>query len=1191
MMNTLRPGSNSGDKQLSHDTRGLRRFVPIGKTNNHGKSWIGAAACIAVVLLLWLGIAPRSLAQVSSGDVLGTVTDTTGAVINNAKITLKNLGTAATRTTTSNDKGEFTFNSVEIGKFTLKVEADGFKSFSIPTFALSTGDRVRYNASLTAGDVTETVEVTSSAAALQTDSSEVSSTVAEKSVADLPLNGRSLEQAIQVQPGLTTATNGNKPEDRRPSFDIAPASGGTVNEMIDGFDNNERGMGYDGVRPSTDSVQEIKVDTSSYSAEFGRASGATVNIITKSGTNEFHGSLYEFIRNDKLDASAWGTTAGSKKPELRLNYYGVSVGGPVRIPGIYNGKDKTFFFVDWEQEKRRAGIASNPVSVPTAYEQETLRNDGILDITDLTSIDNYATVSKANSVLTAEHIDPIMKNYFLLFPAPNRSCSATTAFGCLNYVSTPVEALDVTNLDVRIDHRLNDKNQLFARFEYNPTSVLEPEEFPQITEATIAQGIYSSAAKPFIGIYPGGNGRVFSGPSFTNTYGIQADYVHLFSDKLLMDLKMAYTRINIQSKPFNYGTDAATQVGWSSSLDTGNILPTIGGPYSSWTSVLGSSNSEPIIDVNNSFQYAGSVSYTKNTHDFKFGASIIRRQVNAWTNSMAGGYFLTAGSDNSSAPSAASQLPYTDDRLNFLNGTPYGELRQDNYYKSGFRTWEPSVYVLDNWRFNSKLTLNLGVRYDIYSPFTEAHGHYANFQPSCLSTSSLITDGSSCFIDGSKSSTIGVKTDYSNIQPRVGFAYSIDTKTVLRGAFGMTYFTPDQGQISIGLASPQSVMQNYNPQSAFNYSVMGFPFATDSQAVCGNYDGSGNRTTGCVSNGPVQPSIPTSADISAFASNSQITSVSYKDKNFKNGYAEMGNLAIQRQVGGSTITLAWVGTFGRHLLRASNLTLAAAPGSEWAAANGGSSASKAYTYATQAPYLGTIAHLYNGSMSSYNAGQLIYSHRAWHGLDINANLNWGHTLTNQGSSGDGYSYIPSESSSVEYGGRPQERYAGTLGYEVPFGKNLKGITGIVAKGWKLNAIGYYQSGSTTTVTAASHLAVNGVQAARPNMTGSPDLSHPTTSQWFKTSAFSTPTEYGVYGSERPAQVLTPPARNLDFSINKNFPVFEKLTGEFRAECFNIMNIPNYDVPGTNMGQSATFGMITSVANEARELQFAVKLKF
>jgi Carboxypeptidase regulatory-like domain/TonB dependent receptor-like, beta-barrel len=1106
------------------------------------------AVCVVVLALL---VPAAVRAQVGSADVLGTVTDSTGAVVSAAKVTIRNLGTAAARTTTTDAKGEYIFNTLPNGTYTLTVEAKGFKAYTVADFPLTTDARARYDVSLQTGAVTEKIEVTGQVAALQTDSSTVGSTIADSTVQDLPLNARSFEAAIQIQPGVTAGPGGSmaagtSPEDRRPSFVIVAngQSDALNNQMIDGFDNNERNLGLGGVRPSIDGIAEVKVDTSSYSAANGRAAGAVINVVTKGGTNQFHGSLYEYFRNDILDTRDFFATAGVvKKAEYRQNFYGGSIGGPIR-------KDKTFFFASFEQDRLIKGLGAIEANVPTEYERNQMNSLGVLDLTD---------VNPSLAVIPASQVNPIMKAYFNLFP----HCNACTANGINNFVASPSEPQNGTNVDGRIDHHFSSNDLLFGRFAYNPVKTLYPEPFP-VDKAT--------------GIYPGGNGASgFPGPSNTKSYNLQLDYVHIFNPSLLLDLKAGYTRVNVASFPYNYGTGAAAKVGWSNAIVPGipstNVLPDVGGPAATW-SELGSSSSVPLVDINNTFQYAGALTWTRGTHNIKIGGGLIRRQINATQDTNGGGLFLFWGQ-----PGPPEPLP--DNRQNFITGNPAIEIRGVSLYPSAFRAWEPSAYVQDDWRVTPKLTLNLGVRYDVFTPITEAHGHYSNFLPSCLTSGTI---GANCFVLGSQDPAIGVKTDHKDVAPRIGFAYSITPKTVLRGGFGISYFPPDVGEIGAGANAPASVVQNYNPPYSFNFFQVPFWIIN-----------------GAISN-TNSPATPGPVDLDTFAGNPNVTVVSAKPTNLRSSYVEMANLALQREIGANTFTAAWVGEFGRQLLRVVNLDENDTPGGP-------------YVYATQMPFVNTITYAHNGAMSSYYAMQLLYNRRFTRGLTVNANYTWAHNLSNNGvyASSTGPTLVADPS--VDYGNTENDvrhRIAVTGNYALPFGRSFTGAKGLLVKGWQLNAIVYWQTGFAFTVVNSSNRNVQGVSFDRPNQVANPFVAgavsaNPTcegappgytpptrvrtTSAWFNPCALM-PQTTGTLGDEGVGQLFGPHQRDADVSVNKDFGLTERWKMQFRAECFNLSNTPNFALPGHVLSQ-ANVGQITSTGwnYSPREIQFALKLLF
>jgi hypothetical protein len=1143
--------------------------------NLAGQSKKKAALKIACSVLTFLLLVPSYLpAQVGAADMLGTITDPTGAVVPNAKITVTNRGTSLARTATTNDRGDYVFNLLPNGSYSLKVEAPSFKTYSVTGIALSTGDRARLDAKLEIGATAEKVEVTAAAAALQTDDSTVGSTLEEKGVQDLPLNGRNLIDAIQVQPGVMAgysgtstgnlrqgelASSGNSPEDRRPSSTIVVngQSDALNDQLIDGFDNNERFNGLIALRPSLDGIEEMKVDTNAYRAEYGRTAGAVVNIVTKAGANSFHGSTFEYFRNDITDAKNYFSPT---KPEYRMNEFGGSVGGPII-------KNKTFFFADAEDDRIIQGLPYLS-TVPTALERATPG-----DFTD-----QFPTVHAGPPNCGAPDgppldqppcnqpliVPPFMLNkislaYFNLYPMPN----VKGVIFSNNYSSSPNKTQFGATVDGRIDHRFSPNDLFFARYAYNPVSTVIPESFPQ------------DAAT---GIYPGGKNSTFPGPSNTTAQNLQLDYVHIFNSQLLLDLKAAYTRVHIESDPLNYKTGAAAKMGFPAnsayvaSDPNTDVLPVMA--IFSWE-ILGSSDAVPLIDKNNSFQYAGSLTYSRGAHNVKFGLGLIRRQVNIDSDGIGGGTFVFV----------ATIPPFFNPEANYLAGYPTVENRQN----------QPSLYLQDDCRVLPNLTLNLGVRYDVFTPFTEAQGRYVNFDPTTLSAGNI---GSQNFILGTKDPTIGVTTDYKDIAPRVGFAYSITSKTVLRGGFGLSFFPADIGSTTfLGAQPPISLVLNQNPPNFFTY-FQSIQVPADGPPIWPD-----------LSAGPVAPS---ALDLNSYASNPQATSLSYKAKNLRSSYVEQMNLFLEREFGANTVSLGYVGVLGQRILRTNNPDLPDPPGA--------GNPTPYYIYDTPSqpllPYVTTITHNYNGSSSNYHAMQAIFNRRLSAGLSLHANYTWSHGMSN------GLFNTLTNNPSVDYGNTYfdiRNRISLTANYEIPIGKNATGITGVLMKGWQANTVFHWQTGLPFTVVsqalASNQLAyINqpGVTVDRPDVVGTAVFSHPKRNddgsfQWIDPNAF-TPQTQGTMGNERVNQFVGPHDRRDDLSIIKNFSVTERWKVQFRAECFNLSNTPNFANPTTTVDSWTTgstgqqvpasypsdpFGSISTLSGgeNPRQFQFALKLLF
>lgn len=1056
-------------------------------------SWMGHIGfrCIAIAGMLLC--VPSSRAQVITGDIVGTVSDSGGAVIPGAKVTILNTETQLQRSMATTSTGDYVFTLLPPGTYTIHVEQQGFKTFETKGVRVGAGDRTRVDAKLNPGATSETVTVTSEGPLLQTDSSTVQDVVSERSVQSLPLNGRNLESAVQQTAGVNAGSpnaisGGERPDDRRPGFTFVANGQSDLwnNNLVDGLDNNEREQGFSGIHPSIDAISEVRVLTNNYSADLGRTAGAVVNIITKAGTNEFHGSLYEYFRNDIFDAKDFFANPELNIAEYRQNIFGGSIGGPIK-------KNKTFFFADIEANRTIEGLVATS-TVPTLYEQQ---NPG--DFSDI-----------GGPIVPSNQIDPIGLAYFKMYPAPTKSGRIN------NYVSQPNKVQNSTSTDDRVDHQFSDKDSLFVRFGYNPVSTLVPGPLPptQVSGQTL---------------YP--SGTVYAGPSDTTATNIQANYIHIFNPNLVLELKTGYTRINIKTNPLNHGVDWASKLGFVNSYTAPDAL---GLPFM-WPltgdySPIGDGIFVPIYDVNNTFQYAGSVTYTRSSHNLKMGAALVRRQLN---------YFQ----DEFSPQGGFLYMPfgrYSNSLANLLAGAPWAANRGNDLAHQGLRSWEPNVYAQDDWHARSWLTLNLGVRWETYTPITDAHNQFANFQMEPLKV----------MVAGKEtSSSGGVKGDDTDFSPRLGFAANLGHGTVVRGGFGFSYYP----------VVMQTQVENVNPP----FSYVCFP---------------------CF--GATYPILPTP---SSDAEN-PVGTVSAMTLDLKQGYARQFNLFVQQQFGANSISIGGVGTQGRRglYLRNNDLPLPPGPGNP----------TPAYVYSTQLPNVTNIQYVDNSGVTNYYAFQAIFLRSMSHGLMFNANYTWAHGLSNSiqsaSSTTNSYALITNDPM-YDYGNSPidvRHRIAGNVIYDLPFGKSMSGISGKIIGGWEAVLMGFWQTGIPFTVVDGSP-AINlpGISSDRPNQIKSAALSNPSISKWFDTSVFVRQTQ-GTPGNEASDSVYGPRARVLNMSLLKEFSIVERLRAQFRAEFFNITNTPNFNLPGNGM-TNPNFGVISSSAANMtpRQMQFALKLLF
>ena len=1034
-------------------------------------------------------------AQLTSGDVLGTVTDTSGAVIPGAKVTLTNVGTNIAASAVSNGTGDYTFNLLNPGQYTVTVEAKGFKKLVIPDFALAAGDRLREDAKMEAGNVEETVQVTASASLLQTDSSTVQSTVTEQSVQDLPLNGRNFINLVQVQPGVNAGSpgaisSGQRPDDRAATSTVVAngQSDSFNNEMIDGMDNNEREQGFIGISPSIDAIAEVQVQTNDFSAEVGRAAGAVVNIITKSGTDTFHGSAFEYFRNDIFNARDWFAKAGTTpKPEYRQNQFGGSLGGPIV-------KNKTFFFGDVQDNRIIQGISSGLLTVPTVQENPDCPGN---------TTGNYNFTDNGGTVVPSAFADPVGKAYFSMFPCPNVSSTATAN----NYENVVKQQQTTLSADGRIDQHFSNGDTLFGRYSYNSVNTNVPGYFPAVQVASLS-------------VQPGGNLNGFPGDSTSKAHGAAFVYDHPFSPNLVMELKTGYTRIAIFSKNLNYSQDVSSAIGLENANtpaapNTTGLAPTsfLTGGYAN----LGDSIFTPIVDTNNTFIYNGSLIYTHGAHDIKGGVQITRRQLNYSQSQFPLGWIYYAGLTGNSAE-------------DMLTGFPLGYIRGNLLINPGYRGWEEGYYVADDWRVNSKLTLNLGLRYDIYTPITEAHSRYANFDYSTLT-----------LIQGTTDPYIGIKTNYTNFAPRVGFSASVRPGTVVRGGYGISYYPLEFG----------TALQSANPP--FNYA---------------------NNCLPCFGWWPQLP-VPTPSSTTNLSGS--LTSLS---RNYNTASVQQFNLMGQQEVGANVITLGGVGELGRHVEYTTTINLPYPNGPYANDATTGPPTSPQLLTTTSLPNVNTIAGQEGAGTSSYYALQAIFARRLTKGLEFNVNYTWSHDLTDgivgSGTNTFGLGMIPTNPH-YDYGNAGtdlRQRFATTWSYALPFGNNTNGANALLAKGWTSNLILFWQSGQAFTVldnftnaNGSAQINLPTITSDRPGMVAgqSYKAARASLANWMNLNAF-TPQPAGTPGDEAPYQFFGPHTRRADLSIFKNFDLPGKMTLQFRAEAYNISNTPNFSTPnGTISG--------------------------
>jgi hypothetical protein len=1050
--------------------------------------------CTCLCAVLICGFVAQ--AQVVTGDILGTITDPSGAVVPGAKITITNTGTRETHQLTSS-ASEYIQTALASGYYSITVTATGFETAVVKNVKLDAGSRLRENIKVSLGATSQTVEVAGESPALVTDTATLSSVITEQRVEDLPLNGRNFFQLADLAPGADEGpaaplASGTRPDDRRQwaSVSVFAQSDTLNNTMVDGLDNNEKSIGSIGIRPGVEAIAEFQVQTNDYPAEVGKTPGAVVNVITKSGTNDFHGAAYEFVRNSQFDAVNFFTKPGANA-EYRQNQFGGALGGPIR-------KNKTFFFGDYDGYRIVQAVAYVS-TVPTLFEEQHPGN-----LSDV-----------GGPVLPASQLNPIALKYFALYPAPNLPGTIN------NYASSPNRIQNSNSFDIRVDQNFSDKDRFTARYSLNRVYTITPDSFPEVN-----------------GIQPGGSSASYPGTAPDQSQQVLLAHTHMWGTDKVLDLRAGYTRINNASYPLNYGKDLGNEFGIIGS----NINPTTAClPQVSTTNYtgLGNCGGLPLIDLDNIFQYEGSVSQIFGTHTVKYGVELLRRRVYNFQNGAGPGSFtFTTLPSITGVPSTIVPL------VNFFEGNAYSVSRSlllSPYY---FERWETSVYVQDDWRARSWLTVNLGLRCDIFTPYTDASG---NQQFSCFdpNTATLLTAK-----QNGVSATCNVKTDFLNLAPRFGFAANLGHDTVLRGGYALVYFNDQTGPLFPFLNPPL-----YNTYSS-NVETVG-----------------------------LSTPLP-------LPSNQAVASSRYGIQfDYKNSRVNQVNLNLEHEFRGTVVTIGYVGEFARALRMVPNINVAPPQ------------PPPLNSYVTKRPYynvLPTVTGIYmveSFGATNYDALMTTVEHRLSHGLAFIGSYLWGHStgdFQSYSTGGAYYSAIPSQYGKLEWGNTDldiRQRFALMLNYALPLARNLTGWEGVAFNGWHVNAIAVYQTGSPFSVVNSTPMSNTGVSSDRPNVVGNPYLTNPTIREWFNPAAFA-PQAIGTIGSEGRNILIGPPFRHLDCSIFKDFKIEERYTLQARFEAYNITNTPNFANPSATLG-TTTIGTITSTRTRStpRDLQFALRLAF
>ncbi len=1218
------------------------------------------------------------LAQAYFGTVSGLLTDTTGAVVEGANVVLADQQKGYTFTTTSDSSGRYLFRSVPPGVYTILADAKGFGKALSARFKVDINENATTNVTLKVAGSSQTVQVTAEAQAIQTSDAETGQVVNRRFINDLPLIDRNVIELVNLAPGVTamddqcdvtcTGTNFVSNGSRGAQADILTDGASVTNAEPNG------GITAATYLPSPEAVEEFKVEQTNFSAEYGFSGASVVNMITRSGTNKFHGSGYDFVRDAVLDANNWfANHYGQPIPPLRRNNYGFTIGGPIR-------KNKTFFFFDYDalrattQSTNQAGVPSDLMRAGN-FSEVCGQQGGTFDGTGRCSVDQgqlwdpylrtydsnvgAAIWNNANSFIPYNNlalytspgspnlpanlqppntpgnlIDPVAQKMLSYFPEPN----ITTSDGIYrNWIGTGPNHSYNWQFDVKVDHRFNEKNLMSVKYSQQ-----------------YSHGDSFNCFKNFTDPCEGG-------PNWTNAHLFSINDTHTFTPTLLLNTTLGFTRGVWHIDAYNPQgvNDPLSTLGFPSYLQSNGFpgVPAIFvGQYAS--AGYTSQGTDPYGNYRlgqDTGQLTVTLDKVHGAHELKFGFDGRIHQMNYIQTNAPVGIFSFDNSGSAACPGVNDQN-YGQTGYEFCGGDPMssflmGTMNANSYYEIQFRpattNYQYGIFGQDNWKVGPKVTLNLGLRYDVTLPRTDRYNRQNYFNPNVknplnggsLDSSDPVTgqpvtlqlNGGEVFASPSQRTTY--VTDWHNIQPRFGIAYQFAPKMVIRGGYGIYYGQSRSGVTGVmpyggqGFNQYTNVINTYQNNGATPYLHLSNPYPNGLNQPAGNSLGLLNDV-GYGANGPLRTA----------------------DANLT-PYEQSWSLGVERELPGNVVlNVEYIGKKGTHLpfSGANQLnilgpwvenipTTAADPNNPcktltvpclnnyvdnpFAAQNGGPisdpnstlSSPQVQAFQLKLPYsqfTGVATDVEMIAASSYNGLQVSAEKRYTHGLQFLITYVWSKSIDDSSQADDNVTWLGSFTSLQDPNKPWLERSLSTFDipqvlqlsytYDLPFGRgrallgNMPRVLEAVVGGWKTNGLWRFSGGRPITLTVSDGNPLPTYGGQRPNIVGTPRRNHGT--DWIDNffvdpNVFQRPDDFTLGNAPRAiGEVRSPWAFGVDLSLSKQFVVHEEMSLEFRIEARNAFNHPVFGAPDTSL-DDGSFGTISYTSNTPREIQLAVKFNF
>jgi hypothetical protein len=1088
---------------------------------------------LSIVALLFICLCTLVQAQAPIGTLEGQITDPASALVSNAEVSVHNAQTGLSRTVLSSRQGAFHFSDLPIGAYLLEVKAQGFAPYSVSSIRIDIGQVVSWPVQLQIA--TGRTEVSVSGQAVTVDTSQtLGNVISEKQATDLPLNGRDLTQLGLLQPGVAPMTAGLGEAGGIARSGQAYAVNGqrpeSNNYLLDGASNVDSVNGGYALRTPVDAVNEFRILTLNAPAEYGDTSGATTSVVTKSGSNYLHGDVYDFFRNDAMDARNF--FAAETEP-LHRNQYGATVGGPIR-------KDKDFFFFYYEGQRNSAGETQAAI-VPTAAE----RTGDFSGLTDPSTGQPVPLINEfTGQPFPGNQIAPYMQSPIALlaeklYPLPN--------IGTNVFESTQLGSNNYNQGGLRFDHYFGPSDQFFAR--YSTSSLSEFDPLP-----------IAGAGVP---------GFPVTDAIVTNS--ITGSWVHLISPQTVQTVRASVFRnVFLAGQAVNHApaSDLGFQYQPTLALNQGVPYLIVSG-YAS----LGNPITGPQNTYQNDFQGSYSVAMTRGRHNLKFGADLTREQINATLGIATNGFFVFA------------PFPASDSFASFLLGQSVQFFQGGGDFNRGLRKWVAAGYAQDEFRLNSRLTLNFGLRYEVNTPYVDIRNRMNAWAPGVQSTIYPNAPEGLLF-PGDPGVPAGIAAvDYREVMPRVGIAWDPfgDNKTVVRAGYGIFY-----DGFTNGVGGPLQASISALPWTqAYQLPGPGFDLANPYGGAATPF-GSGN-----------------------FVAPATVLTV---QSGMRPPYSQNWNLSIERALAKNyLLDVRYVGNKGTHLPR----FIEANPSIYGPGVNANNNNEiREYTTCNSAGVCnyGSVGLLADDTSSTYHALEVAFSRQYAHGLSFLASYWYSKSLDYISSlnvAGSAPTLVAGENDlaqnpfdlAAEHGPSlfdATHRFVFSGTWALPSWRAAPRAAAFLTNGWQFNAISSLSTGTPFTVYDSADVSlqgsapeISGFYSSRPDLISNPNAGQPhTANEWVSRAPFlqlNPQTQAGQFGNEGRNVVRGPGIEDADVSLFKYFNIDETRRVQFRAECFNLLNHPNFGLPVNDL-ESPAFGQILQ-AGSPRLMQLAVKFLF